>query len=78
MEDALTSQLGSELSEQESPLILRITERLVSRESEYFDILQQQMQHGKTHALSPVGFMSGTIAGGVGVLGMSLLTGFLV
>jgi hypothetical protein len=68
MEDTLTSNLFSEKEVEDSPLILRLTESIIDRDSEFFDTLQQQLSHGKTHSLSLVGFLSGTIAGGFGVL----------
>lgn len=68
MEDTLTSNLFSEKDEEDSPLLLRLTETIVDRDSEFFDVLQQQLSHGKTHSLSLVGFLSGTIAGAFGVM----------
>lgn len=68
MEDALTSNLHSEVEEEFHPLILRLTESIVTRDSEFYEAIEQQLQHTKTHSLSLKGFLSGTIAGAFGVL----------
>ena len=69
MEDALIAHNDSERTVEGSPLLLRLTESIVSRDSEYFTALEKQLEHKQTHALSTVGFLSGTIAGAFGVIG---------